>query len=134
MEPSVHRPKSQSFPEPEEKDRLWHLLGQCPPAEASGAFAANTLRTVRRDQARQADRTMPLIWWILAPAVCAVVIAGVSLTWHQLQTDTAEPEIAQETHEGELLSEELHLMTYVDELLTVSDPTTLDDDGLAELF
>jgi hypothetical protein len=134
MEPFLHRPKNHSLPETEENDALWRVLGKCPAPGASGSFVSSTLRTLRHEQARQADRSMPLIWWILAPAVCAVVIAGLSLTWHHVQHGSAPTEVVQKSSEGEMLSEELHLMTYVDELLTVSDPTTLDDAGLAELF
>lgn len=136
MESSVHRSSpTASVPAPEEDDALWHVLGKCPPAPASGSFVADTLRAVRLAESRKRERGLPWAWWILAPALSCLLITGAVWivpqawqSWHATETASLQ------TEQVDLLTEELHLMTYVDELLTVSDPTTLDDAGLAELF
>lgn len=66
-----------------------------------------------------------------APVLSCLLITGLMLAWQHRNAALAQTAA---NPQGDLLTEELHLMTYVDELLTVSDPTTLDDAGLAELF
>jgi len=70
--------------------------------------------------------------WVSAVAAAAAIV--VTVAWQHPWEAPSEPSVSLQTDDVDLLREELHLMTYVDELLTVSDPTTLDDDGLAELF
>ncbi len=115
----------------EDEDAVWALLAECPPPKAAASFVAKTVRAARLVQApeRPAFRT----WWIWVPALAASLIAAFALTWPS-RPEPSTPVLTEESGGVELLREELHLMTYVDELLTVSDPATLDDAGLAELF
>jgi hypothetical protein len=136
MDSSFHPPKaSRSAPTPEENDALWRLLGECPPPAASGSFVASTMRAVRLEEDRHRTTKPSWFQWILVPALSCLLLTGAVFTWSFLSKSGVDAQASSlHTEEVDMLREELHLMTYVDELLTVSDPTTLDDAGLAELF
>ncbi|MBU6300539.1 MAG: hypothetical protein KGS60_03225 [Verrucomicrobia bacterium] len=120
---------SPDAPLSEETDGVWQLLAKSPPHPAPPWFV---LRTVRAAREEPAISRMPL-WWAHAWAP-ATLIVTLGLILRFTLPLPVQPRISEESRSTELLREELHLMTYVDELLTVSDPATLDDAGLAELF
>jgi hypothetical protein len=126
---------------PPEQDALWDLLGSVPPPPAPDGFARNTVLQVRLDPSRtRAGGSLP-VWWTwfrgfrgLAGAACALLaLTALVLRPPAPPTSGTGPDSYPEEHAA-ILAEELHLMTYVDELLAVPDPALLDDDGLAELL
>ena len=125
--------KPGNLPSPED-DALWQLLGQFPAKKASGSFVQSTLRAVRLEEDRRGKERGFHGWYLWLPAVTGALAIAMVVAWQRPWMPPTESSISLHTEEVDLLREELHLMTYVDELLTVSDPTTLDDDGLAELF
>ncbi len=127
--PRHNQPSQPSSSPAENEDAVWALLAKCPPAKASPWFGSKTLQRVRTESSRR----RPHLWslWAAACAAVAILAGLLALPLHPL---SPRPQLSEESQSTELLREELHLMTYVDELLTVSDPATLDDVGLAELF
>jgi len=132
MKPSGHR-KSASLPSPEEDDALWRCR-RVPAPESLGIVCCRHPSGHRLAVARSHESRISVGWRLWVPAFAAVAVIALAMAWQRPWTGATEPGISLHTEEVDLLREELHLMTYVDELLTVSDPTTLDDDGLAELF
>jgi hypothetical protein len=93
------------------------------------------MRAVRLDEDRRRSTAPSWLPWVLVPALSCLLLTGAVFTWSFLAQSGVDRQASSlHTEEVDMLREELHLMTYVDELLTVSDPTTLDDAGLAELF
>jgi len=133
---STDLPTTSSVP-PEEQDALWSLLGASLPPPAPSRFAADALRAIRREPApgKSRDRPFWLAWGLGVPALAAAVALALAILHRPVATPPSE-ELAEflPQEQVEILAEELHLMTYVDELLAVSDPALLDDDGLAELL
>jgi len=125
-----HNESSQPPSSPaEDNDAVWTLLAKCPPAKASPWFVSKTLHRLRMESGRRRPH-----FWSLWAAACAAVAILAGLLAFPLHPLSPRPQLSEESQSTELLREELHLMTYVDELLAVSDPATLDDVGLAELF
>jgi len=143
--------------ESESTDPVWKLLEQSPSKRASGAFSQNVMREIRQLEAQESEECCGGIWaWftnrsMLAAAAVAVVALVLTFTlFHSTEdagvtggtiaesTAVEDPAVyitaEEEALYGEVLTEELEVMAFVDELLTVSDPSQLDDAALAELL
>lgn len=131
----------------DEQDPVWQVLGRAPRREASGAFVQNTLRRVRLLEHAPERRSWFQSFFVkslLAGAAAAVIAMGVFLTMpgdgdHQLAQVPAPvlpvlPVLPVAADPVDVITEELGVMTYVDELLAVNDPNELDDEALAEIL
>lgn len=129
-----------------DKDPVWKLLGEAPPRRASGAFVQNTLRRVLQLPEKRSwlQFLFAKPFFAVAAAAAAVVVCAFLILSGGAGNDEnlaeapqpvpAAPVPAPTMDRVDILTEELVVMTYVDELLLVSNPDELDDEALAEIL
>ncbi len=127
---------------PAPDDAVWELLAKAAPRRASGVFVQNTVRRVRQLQAE--SEGAPWFGWIsrrsFAVSAAAAILLAIAVAipaFMRPKSPQNGPQLAQPAiseQEVEALTEELEVLTMMNEFLAVGDPTQLDDEALAELL
>lgn len=132
----------------EKNDPVWKLLGAARRVEADPFFSRNVVREVRQLQSEQSEQAdgadrpgvfEGILSFFRQPALAGVAAAIAVLVVVFISTDPgADPLVTQTFPSVEAadaaLTEEIESIGYLGELMTVSDPTELDDAALAELY
>lgn len=127
-----------------DKDPVWQLLKKAKPKKASGAFVQNVSRAVRQLGDEAPKRSWLEIFFskpmLATAAACAIAVGMfVAFSGGDLATNPNGSGPIAEVPPAAVpapvdVAEEFEVVTYVDELLAVSDPDELDDEALAELL
>lgn len=125
----------------DDKDPVWNLLEHASKRKASGAFVQNTVRAVRQlgDDSQRGRSWFEILFakpvLIGAGAAAAVALAFVALSGGDPTFNEVGNQVAIEDDPVEdVYTEEFEVVSYVNELLAVNDPSELDDLALAEVL
>ena len=136
-----------------ENSPVWDLLAKARPRRASGAFVQNVVREARQTDNSVEEGPAWLSWLQTNPGAALAGLAAVLLAMsfaiphlfpkQAVQTPVAEekpvesasiPVLEIADAEVDVLAEEYAMMSLVDEIMGVQDPTQLDEDAIAELL
>ncbi|MEM7012146.1 MAG: hypothetical protein AAF585_11740 [Verrucomicrobiota bacterium] len=125
----------------DEKDPVWNLLDHASTKKASGAFVQNTVRAVRQlgDDSQQKRASWFEVLFAKPVLIGVGAAAAVAVAFVMLSGDPTFDEVANQIEvEDEpveaVYTEEFEVVSYVNELLAVNDPSELDDLALAEVL